>query len=272
MAALALRLSGFQGKVVLHWHSDILSQQFLLALYKPLQSWLIRRADRIVGTTPPYLHSSPYLKNVQGKCTAVPIGIDPVCFSPAEAEAFRSGYPGKRLILSIGRLVPYKGFEYLIDAMGRLPDNYHLILGGSGPLRDELTARIRASGLEKRISLLGYVPSGELPAWYGACDVFVMSSVLKTEAFGIVQIEAMSCGKPVVATRIPGSGVAWVNQEGVSGLNVPPRDAVALADAIREVTDERDRYGAGARRLFEERYRFDRMIDRIQEVYASLFE
>ena len=86
------------------------------------------------------------------------------------------------------------------------------------------------------------------------------------------KIEAMSCGKPVVATRIPGSGVAWVNQEGVSGLNVPPRDASALADAIRKVADERDRYGAGARRLFEERYRFDRMIDRIQEVYASISE
>ena len=74
MAALALRLSGFRGKVVVHWHSDILSQRFFLALYKPLQRWLIHRTDKIVGTTPVYVASSPYLKDVQDKCTYVPIG------------------------------------------------------------------------------------------------------------------------------------------------------------------------------------------------------
>lgn len=270
MAALALWLSGFRGKVVLHWHSDILSQRLLLALYKPLQRWLIRRVDVIVGTTPVYLASSPYLRGVQGKCVAVPIGIDPVRFEPAAAEAFRCRFPGKYIILSVGRLVPYKGFAYLIDAMGRLPDNYHLVIGGSGPLRDALTARIRSNGLERRVTMLGFVPFQDLPAWYGACDLFVLSSVMKTEAFGIVQIEAMSCGKPVVATRIPGSGVSWVNQDGVSGVNVPPEDAAALAHAIMKVAGNSAGFGEGARRLFEERYLFDRMIDRVQAVYAGL--
>jgi rhamnosyl/mannosyltransferase len=270
MAALALRLSGFRGKVVLHWHSDILSQRFLLALYKPLQQWLIRRADVIVGTTPPYLEASPYLRDVQDKCMAVPIGIDPVRFDPEKAEAFRAQFPGKWIILSVGRLVPYKGFRYLIDALGRLPDNYQLVIGGTGPLQEGLEAQIRENGLIGRVSMIGYVPSEDLPSWFGACDLFVLSSVMKTEAFGIVQIEAMSCGKPVVATRIPESGVSWVNKDGVSGLNVPPENAAALADAIQKVADGRDRYGAGARRLFEERYGFDRMIDRIKAVYEGL--
>lgn len=272
MAALALRLSGFRGKVVLHWHSDILSQRLLLLLYKPLQSWLVRRADAIVGTTPAYLQASPWLKAVQGKCVAVPIGIEPVRFDPDKAQAFRDRYPGKRIILSVGRLVPYKGFRYLVDALGRLPDAYHLVIGGTGPLRGELEAQIRENGLDGRVTLLGYVPSEDLPSWYGACDLFVLSSVMKTEAFGIVQIEAMSCGKPVVATRIPGSGVAWVNQEGVSGLNVPPEDAVALAEAIRRVADGRERFGADARRLFQERYTFDGMIDGILTVYHSIMQ
>ena len=272
MAALALRLSGFRGKVVLHWHSDILSQRLLLLLYRPLQSWLIRRADAIVGTTPAYLQASPWLTAVQGKCVAVPIGIEPVRFDPDKAQAFRDRYPGKRIILSIGRLVPYKGFRYLVDVLGRLPDAYHLVIGGTGPLREELEAQIRENGLDGRVTLLGYVPSEDLPSWYGACDLFVLSSVMKTEAFGIVQIEAMSCGKPVVATRIPGSGVAWVNQEGVSGLNVPPEDAAALAEAIRRVADGRERFGADARRLFQERYTFDGMIDGILTVYHSIMQ
>ena len=270
MAALALRLSGFRGKVVLHWHSDILSQRLLLLLYRPLQSWLIRRADVIVGTTPAYLQASPWLEGVQDKCVAVPIGIEPVRFDPDKAQAFRDRYPGKRIILSVGRLVPYKGFRYLVDALGRLPDAYHLVIGGTGPLRDELEAQIRENGLDSRVTLLGYVPSEDLPSWFGACDLFVLSSVMKTEAFGIVQIEAMSCGKPVVATRIPGSGVSWVNQEGVSGLNVPPADAAALAEAIRRVADGRERFGADARSLFEERYTFDGMIDGILAVYHSI--
>lgn len=270
MAALALRLSGFRGKVVLHWHSDILSQRLLLLLYRPLQSWLIRRADVIVGTTPAYLQASPWLEGVQDKCVAVPIGIEPVRFDPDKAQAFRDRYPGKRIILSVGRLVPYKGFRYLVDALGRLPDAYHLVIGGTGPLRDELEAQIRENGLDSRVTLLGYVPSEDLPSWFGACDLFVLSSVMKTEAFGIVLIEAMSCGKPVVATRIPGSGVSWVNQEGVSGLNVSPADAAALAEAIRMVADGRERFGADARSLFEERYTFDGMIDGILAVYHSI--
>lgn len=270
MAALALRLSGFRGKVVLHWHSDILSQRILLECYKPLQRWLIRRADAIVGTTPVYLSSSPYLRNVQEKCTAVPIGIDPVRYDPDSARSLRDRFPGKRIILTVGRLVPYKGLPYLIDAMSLLPDMYHLVIGGDGPLRDELTDRIRSASLEDRISMIGFVSSEDLTSWFGACDVFVLGSVLKTEAFGIVQVEAMSCGKPVIATKIPGSGVSWVNKHGVSGLNVEPRDPKALADAIIEVTERQEHYGAGARRLFEERYHFDLMIDRIQALYASL--
>ena len=270
MAALALRLSGFQGKVVLHWHSDIISQQFLLALFKPLQRWLIHRSGVIVGTTPPYLKGSPYLRGVQEKCVAVPIGIDPVRNDPRKAETFRSRYPGKRVLLTIGRLVPYKGYRYLVDALALLPEEYVLVLGGIGPLQEELEAQIHSCGLQERVTMLGYVGPEDLPGWFAACDLFVLSSVMKTEAFGIVQVEAMSCGKPVVATQISESGVPWVNVDGVSGRNVPPCDAQALARAIQEVAENQARYGAGARRLYEERYTFDRMIDQIQAVYDRL--
>ena len=270
MAALALRLSGFRGPVVLHWHSDIVSQRVLLAFYQPLQRWLIRRADRIVGTTPVYVHQSPALARVQDKCTAVPIGINPIVCDPERAAAIRSRHEGKTLLLSIGRLVPYKGYSYLIAAMKHLPNDCHLLLVGEGPLRVELEAQIASEGLQDRITLAGRLSDEDVAACFGACDLFVLSSRLKTEAFGIVQIEAMSCGKPVVATRIPGSGVAWVNADGVSGRNAAPEDAEDLARAIREVLRDKDRYSEGAKQRYVQCFRREEMIQKTITVYDSI--
>ena len=271
MAALALRLSGYKGKVVLHWHSDIVSQRFFLSLYKSLQSWLIDRADRILGTTPVYVASSPYLKDVQDKCGFVPIGIDPIRYDAARADAIRAHHTGKTLLFSLGRLVPYKGFSYLIDAMSLLPERFHLILGGKGPLKEELEAQIREKDLQHRVSLLtGYIPDETVFALFGAADIFVLPSVMKTEAFGIVQIEAMSCGTPVVATRIPESGVSWVNAEGVSGLNAEPADASSLADAILAVEAQKESYAEGASRRFRQSFSKEIIINKIITEYENL--
>ncbi len=270
MAALALRLSGYKGKVVLHWHSDILSQQFLLRLYKPLQSWLIRRANVIVGTTPVYLRESPFLKDVQGKCKVVPIGIEPVPDAPEAAAALRSSYEGRTILLSVGRLVPYKGYSHLVKMMRYLPEEICLVIGGTGPLRESLENQIAENGLGNRVRLLGYVPDNELPAWFHICDAFILGSVMKTEAFGIVQVEAMSCGKPVVATIIPGSGVSWVNRDGISGLNASPGDARSMADAVMAVLKDKEKYGSGALGLYRKEYSFQSMINKMTEIYENL--
>ncbi len=270
MAALALRLSGFKGRVIVHWHSDIVSQKALLCLYKPLQNWMLRRASCIVGTTPVYVQQSPHLKHFRHKCTYVPIGIEPIPLNGESVRAVRRSFLSRYMVLSVGRLVPYKGFRYLIEAMNRLPDSYELLIVGEGPLRPALERVIRENHLEHRVSLPGYLPEGEaFDSLFGACDVFVLPSVMKTEAFGIVQIEAMSCGKPVVATTIPGSGVSWVNQDGVSGLNVTPGDADELARAIETVTSQADRFGTAARHLYEERFTLTGMINNIIKLYES---
>lgn len=270
MAAAALRLSGFKGKVVLHWHSDILSQRFLLALYRPLQDWLVRRADVIVGTTPAYIKSSPWLKDVQQKCTYVPIGIEAIDPDPAGAAALRERFPGKSILFSLGRLVPYKGYPVLIRAMKQLPEKYQLLIGGTGPLRKELEELIDSEKLTERVCLEGYIPDEKIAAYYGACDIFVLSSIMKTEAFGIVQAEAMSCGKPVVATKIPGSGVSWVNKDGVSGRNVTPGDPVQMAAAIEDVSELYRDFSEGARARFEELFCEEKMINSILKIYEAL--
>lgn len=269
MAALALRLSGFKGPVILHWHSDIVSQKLLLPFYRPLQNWLIRRSTAIVGTTPVYLQQSPHLKLVQQKCIAIPIGIQSLKPGTESVRSIRARFPGKILIFACGRLVPYKGMEYLVEAAATLPDNFHVAIGGNGPLFRQLQTRIQELGLQERVTLLGYVPDEEMSGWFGACDVFVLPSIMKTEAFGIVQIEAMSLGKPVVTTKIPASGVSWVNKDGVSGINVPPQDASALAHAIAEAAKHREQLGAGARNLFLERYQLSTMIDKTLQLYET---
>ena len=272
MAALALRLSGYKGRVILHWHSDILKKKAILAAYKPLQSWLIKRAERIVGTTPVYISQSPALQKVQDKVTYVPIGIDPVVYEPEKAAAIQARWPGKKIVYSLGRLVPYKGYTYLISAAQYLPDDYHVVIGGTGPLREQLQNEIDYSNLKEKVSLLGFVPDEDIAPLYGVAKVFVLSSVMKTEAFGIVQIEAMSTGTPVVATKIPESGVSWVNEDGISGLNVTPKDPKALADAILAICENEERYATfsqGARERFKMLYQFDKMIKKIITVYEN---
>ena len=127
----------------------------------------------------------------------------------------------------MGRLVPYKGYQHLIEAMVHLDDDYVLLIGGDGPLRAELLAQTEKLGLQERVKFLGFISDKLKPAYFAACDVFCLSSTIKTEAYAIVLVEAMSLSRPVVATKIPESGVSWVNEDGVSGINVPVEDAPA---------------------------------------------
>lgn len=272
MVALALMLSGYKGKVVLHWHSDILKQKTLLKFYMPIQNWLIKRADKIVGTTPVYVAQSPYLKDVQDKVTFLPIGISPMEPDSTSVEAFKAQYPGRKIVLSIGRQVPYKGYRYLIQAAQYLPDEYLVLIGGGGPLKEEHQALIDNLGLQDKVKLLGFVPDEMMSVLYGACDLFCLSSVQKTEAFAIVQIEAMSCGKPVVATKIPESGVSWVNADGESGINVEIENPKALADAIMSIEDPQNyqHFSAGAYKRFNENFLDSRMIDGCLKIYSGL--
>lgn len=275
MACLALYLSGYKGKVILHWHSDIQKQKVLLQFYRPLQAWLLRRADLIVGTTPIYLSASPYLKEVQDKTFCLPIGVEPVCPRREDVERIQNRYPDKKIVFSLGRLVAYKGYRFLVEAARYLTNDYVVLIGGSGTLEDELRAHIKTWGLEDKVKLLGRISDEDLPAYYGACKLFCLSSVQKTEAFGIVQIEAMSCAKPVVATNIPGSGVSWGNAHGVSGLNVTPGNARELAEAIKTITVNEDVYKEYSMRA-EKRYRDvftkERMIDNILKIYRKLWK
>jgi len=275
MAALALRLSGYKGKVVLHWHSDIIRQKQFLKLYLPLQDWLLKRANLVVGTSPVYLKESPYLQDVQHKVASLPIGVDAMKPDKAITERICRQYGNRKIVFSLGRLVHYKGFRHLVDAATYLDDDYVILIGGTGPLKGELEQQIIKLGLEDRVHLLGRIGDRELPSYYDACRVFCLSSVQKTEAFAIVQIEAMACGKPVVATQIPQSGVPWVNAHGESGLNVAPASPKELALAIRDISVNEDTYrkfSQRAKNRYENYFMKETMIDNCLKIYYNLWK
>lgn len=273
MAALSLFFSGYNGKVVLHWHSDILKQKILLKIFLPLQTWLINRADIIVGTTPVYIEKSPYLKDVSYKCTYLPIGINPIVDNEKITQLLRKKFVDKKIIFSLGRLVEYKGYKYLIDAAKYLPKDYIILIGGSGPLKRELQAQIDSANLQNKVILLGRVTDEELPSYYKLCSLYCLPSIMKTEAYAIVQIEAMSCEKPVVATKIPDSGVSWVNEDNVSGINVPIKDGKAIATAIETLLSDKELYtrmSSGAKHRFNSLFLKDMMVDKCVKLYDKL--
>lgn len=256
MAHLAYELMPRSVKRIIGWHSDIVRQQRLLKLYRPFLNHSLRTADAIIAATPAHISSSGQLAPVHdtARFRVVPYGFDLSRFNdrPALAEEIRRRYAGRFLLFALGRHVYYKGFGFLIRALASVPQAA-LALGGQGPLTPELRRVAREAGVADRVDFLGRIPDRELPAWYYACDVFCLPSVEPAEAFGIVQVEAMACGKPVLCCEL-GNGVNWVNRDGETGLAVPPADVSALAGALERLRADaslRARLGeAGRRRAF----------------------
>jgi len=273
MVCFALFISGYKGKVVLHWHSDIFKQKILLNLYLPLQKWLIKRADIIVGTSPVYVQKSPFLRKFQHKIDYIPIGINPIIGNAKKIAEIREKYNGKHIIFSLGRLVEYKGYEYLIRSAIYLDDSYHIIIAGKGVLKESLEKLINELNVRDKVSLIGFVSDEDMANYLHTCDLFALSSIYKTEAFGIVQIEAMSCSKPIISTNILGSGVSWVNQNNISGIVVEKENPRELADAIIKICNNKELYkklSDGSKNRYEENFSREKMIDKCLEIYSKI--
>ncbi len=241
-------------KVVISWHSDIVRQEKLLTLYRPFVDRLLARAGAVIAATPAHFESSTQVQACPlERRKVVPYGIDYRVYEANgalldRAAWLRASYGSKRLIFAVGRHVYYKGFEYLIRAMREIQGL--LLLGGSGPLTNALRGVARDAGVSDRVHFLGRVPDADMPAYYHAADVFCLPSVERSEQFGLVQLEAMACRKPVVCCELH-NGVTYVNQDGVTGIVVPPRSPEALARAINTLLDDE----ALSKRLGEAGYR-----------------
>ncbi|MCC8992958.1 MAG: glycosyltransferase [Candidatus Contendobacter sp.] len=233
---------------VIHWHSDVVAstidRRLALAyrLYRPLEQRLLAASRTIIATSPPYLDASAALAPWRERCQIIPLGLDPARIPEpdpaarqrAEAlwgETVSSGGRAFR-ILAVGRLTYYKGHETLIRAAAGLPDSRVLIVG-TGERRTPLDQLIQSLALSGRVSLPGFQPEADLNALLASCDVLCLPSLERTEAFGLVLLEAMRFGKPVLVSDITGSGTGWVVRRAGHGALVPPDDPLALAAALR---------------------------------------
>lgn len=222
---------------IITWHADIIRQRLLLLGYRPFQNAALRNAKGIIAATPAHIRSSaelvaPHLKD---KLHVIPFGFDLAHYAlPLDLSAgLRATFPGK-LIFALGRHVHYKGFDVLIKAMAQLPPDAQLIIGGEGPLTAEWKALAALSPAAARIHFVGKISDADLPAYFQACDVFCLPAVNQAEAFGIVQVEAFACAKPVVSTKL-NNGVDFVNQDGITGLTVMPGSVDELAVALNRL-------------------------------------
>jgi len=280
LAALALVMARIPGKVIVHWHADVVNHGVLGKLLLPLERLMLRRADVLVVTSRAYSSTSLHLRQFQEKVHIVPIGIS----DPAQDEMGCAVGGGQSfslenipqnvpIILTVGRLVPYKGFEVLIDAARELPPDCRVVIVGGGERQADLEARIRDNCVADRVILAGRLDEEALRALFRRAAIFCLPSISRAEAFGVVLLEAMARGIPVVATEIAGSGVPWVNQQGVTGLNVPVGDATMLAAALAKLLAEpgkRAEMGRAARHRFEREFTSDRATSRFMELYRNL--
>ncbi|MDR1559683.1 MAG: glycosyltransferase [Clostridiales bacterium] len=271
LADLAMRLFGFNGGVVLWWHSDIVRQKYFKWLYNPLLTRLLKRADVIVAATEGHITGSEYLPKYRDKCVVIPFGVE---ILPTSNKTDQFGNNDKEIaFLSVGRLIYYKGYDILLKAFARVPRG-NLAIIGDGPLRNPLEKLAENLGVADRVVFRGSVGDSELEEAFTECDVFVLPSIAKSEAFGLVQIEAMARGKPVINTKL-NSGVPYVSLNGVTGLTVPPGDVNALAEAITLLAEDSElrlKYGQAALTRVREEFSLHKMLESVMKVYRAVYQ
>jgi glycosyltransferase involved in cell wall biosynthesis len=260
--------------VVAHFHSDVVRPVPgpLRAVYDRFLHSFYRRTNCIVVPTPKHIDVSNFVPRYREKCRVVPFGIRVSRFDLDEAgkkkvDALKDGLP---TVLFVGRLVHYKGVEFLIRALESV--NARLWIVGTGPLEESLKQLATKLGIANRIVFLGHVSDEELIAYYHACDVFALPSITNQEMFGLVQLEAMACRKPVVSTNLP-TGVPWVNQHGETGYCVTPGNSNELAFALQRLLANPElcaEMGQAGRERVERQFSSAKMAEAMLQVYQEV--
>lgn len=265
-------------KRVISWHSDVIQQKRLLKIYQPFVNHLLEKTSAIIVSTS-YLAEKSLQLTVARRRNIIKIVPYGVAFDYFLANIYaekirciRQQFTNCFILFALGRHVAYKGFYYLIEAMIYLPANLILLLGGNGPLTPVLKRQVKKLKLENQVFFLGEIERGELPVYYHACDVFCLPSINQNEAFGMVQLEAMACAKPVVSCDLARAGTD-INQDGITGFVVPPRSAKLLAKAIGQFYREPHLcriFGQAAYHYVKEKFTNQQMIQQVRALYEKI--
>lgn len=259
-------------KTVLTWHSDIVKQKSFLRLYEPFLYKFLDAVDQIILTSPAPLENSRFLKNYRDKCKIIPLGIRNFWFEAAGESEEAVQLPCDKTVLFVGRLCYYKGVEYLLEAMQDVSAN--LVIIGNGELREELEEKAKRLGISERTFFLGFSSDEELRYWYHRADVFALPSVEPSEAFALVQAEAMAAGTPVVNTNLP-TGVPFVSLHNETGLTVEPRKSQQLAEALNTILNNPSlaaSFGEKAKERAKSLFSVEQMLQSTLSLYKELIE
>ena len=262
--------------LVITHHSDIVRQRVLRHAVRPLELAVYGRAAKLLSDSPPYVGGSDLLTRFRDKVDSLPLGIDlepfrrPSAAATAYADRLRTRYPGP-IWASVGRLIYYKALPVAFRALRDVPGT--LLIGGTGPMGQPWREAAAQAGVADRVVWLDRISAEELVGLYHAATALWFPSNARSEGFGLVQVEAMAAGCPVINTAIPHSGVSWVCRDGVAGLTVPVDDPAAFAAAANRLLTERglrDRLSAGARREAAERFDHRVMAGRSLDIYRDV--
>ena len=249
--------------IIVQYHMDVIGRGWRAHLFRwhrrLLLPLVVHAADAIVVTSMDYARSSflaAAMKSLRPRLIAIPAGVDLGRFSPAGERdpAVVRFAGGRRVIFFLAGLDQahyFKGLHVLFQALTMIPDVV-LVVGGDGDLRPHYEAQATQLGIAERVLFVGRIADDVLPRHYRAADVVVLPSIDRTEAFGLVLLEAMACGKPIVASRLP--GVRTLVEEGRNGYLAEPGDVVDLADKLTRCIREGRELGVHARRWVEERF------------------
>jgi len=275
---------GKKNKLILHYHMDLVGRGWRSCIFKiynllflPI---LVKQADKIIVTSRDYLTESLLAKYQQRygyKIAEIPNGVDTDFFKPSFSNGNlknKYGLMNKKVVLFVGGLDSahyFKGVNYLLKAVQLLDrDDLKLILVGDGDLKQVYIDLAESFGIYDKVIFAGYIPDGELIKYYNLCDFFVLPSIDKSEAFGMVLLEAMACGKPVIATNLP--GVRQVVNKKMDGRLARPKDAEHLAEQMKYFLDhpqEIIEYGKAGRQKVLEKYGWSIIVKKIIDLYQS---
>jgi glycosyltransferase involved in cell wall biosynthesis len=264
-------------KVIIHWHSDIVRQRISYFFYRPIQQKVLKKADKIIATSPQYLETSKQIKNFKDKAIVIPLGLNPKRLRISEQDLrefdkLKEKINNKKVVLAIGRLIEYKGFGYLVEAGQFLKDDTVVLIVGKGPLYGTLKNKIEKLNLKDKILLLGRV--NNVSVYMKNCDLFCLPSVSRNEAFGLVLVEALYFGKPLITTNVEGSGMNYVNKHNETGLVVPPKNSKALAEAINTILSNEKLYETFSKNALErfKEFEIESIANKIIEVYEIVLK
>lgn len=260
---------------VIHWHSDVLGNvpdlkiKILYPFYRFFEKRLLSKAKKVIVTSPPYLKSSLALSDYFPKCQVIPLGVKDTMSNllPKKIHSTQLN------LLMIGRLTYYKGHLLLLKVMAQLGKNIkvHLNIVGEGELKPALMDYVSQHNLHERVSFLDRLSDVDLHTELNNCDLLCLPSIEKTEAFGVVLLEAAMHGKASLVTDVEGSGMSWVVQDKITGLVALNNDIQSLKKLLETAYFEPSTLSEMG---VKARYRFDELfnIERVSEKYIDLYQ